>query len=131
MRTPFLERDGLSWLELEFPYSTTEETRHQGINFVLYQPDTARWLKNDGRDMYLPLLPDTGTDDRLGAESMWQRAEQIIQAETGRGSWMLMHRFHLCHDLTENHTLLLNPPANFLYVHQYSSSLHYLFLPIS
>ena len=68
---------------------------------MLYQPETGQWLKAHGRDMYLPLAPEGETDQPFGAERVRELAERIIEAEMGRGSWTLMHRFNLCHDLLE------------------------------
>ncbi len=96
LHTPFTEREGLRWLTLDFPASPA-----QGINFVLYQPETGHWIKAGGRDMYLPLAPETAADHPLGSERAPELAERIIGAEMGRGSWTLMHRFNLCYELLE------------------------------
>lgn len=99
VRTPFHEREGLCWLELDFP-RTEAEQHPRGINFILYQPTTGQWLKVNGQDIYLPLAQgDRKEDDVFGSESVRELAEQIIHEEMSRGSWTLMHRFNLCHDL--------------------------------
>ncbi|HWT82522.1 MAG TPA: hypothetical protein VN648_27360, partial [Candidatus Methylomirabilis sp.] len=44
-RTPFTERDGLQYLELEFR-KPAQGPGPRGMKFVLYQPDDAAWLKS-------------------------------------------------------------------------------------
>jgi alpha-glucan,water dikinase len=100
VRTPFYEREGLHWLELDFPRIDEESPR--GINFILYQPTTGQWLKVNGQDIYLALAQgDRKEDDVFGSETVRELAEQIIHEEMSRGSWTLMHRFNLCHDLLQ------------------------------
>ena len=100
VHTPFCEQEGLRWLEMDFPRSVGGE-RPRGINFILYQPGTGQWLKANGRDLYLPLAQEAGADDLFGSEVVRELAERIIHAEMGKGSWTLMHRFNLCHDLLQ------------------------------
>jgi alpha-glucan, water dikinase len=95
VRTLFRERDGLQYLELEF-HKPAEGPGPQGMPFVLHQPEDA-WLKSGGKDLYLPLFEREG-DPRL-PRALWDLTERIVDAETGPGSWTLMHRFQLCHDL--------------------------------
>ncbi len=102
-RTPFGERDGLRYLELDFPMvgeppDSTGRLRPRGLNFVLYEPETAGWLKSGGKDMYLPLCGGP-VDPRLSSPKLRDLAEQIVDAEMGASYWTLMHRFNLCHDL--------------------------------
>jgi alpha-glucan,water dikinase len=94
--TPFAEREGLQYLELQFP-RPTEGAGPRGMRFVLLQADDG-WLKRDGKDLYLPLFKSAG-DARLSSPKLVELAEQIVGAEKGIGSWTLMHRFNLCHDL--------------------------------
>lgn len=100
VHTPFIERDGLRWLELKFPRTAGAETP-RGINFLLYQPGIDRWLKADGRDINLPLAPEVAGEGLFPSARAQELAEQIIDAEMNRGSWTLMHRFNLCHDLLD------------------------------
>jgi alpha-glucan,water dikinase len=101
VRTPFYEREGLCWLELDFP-PTDAKQRPRGINFLLYRPTTDQWLKVNGQDIYLPLEQgDRKEDGVFGSETVRDLAEQIIHEEMSRGSWTLMHRFNLCHDLLQ------------------------------
>lgn len=48
--------------------------------------------------MFLPLQPAVmeHSGDRISHHEL---AETIINAEIGKNSWTLMHRFNLCHDL--------------------------------
>ncbi|MBV9122411.1 MAG: hypothetical protein JO112_03485, partial [Planctomycetes bacterium] len=98
-RTPFTERDGLRFLEVNFPTLATGE-KPRGMKFILLQPETGSWLKSGGKEIYLPLFESEG-DSRLPSSKLRDLAEQIVGAEMGAGSWTLMHRFHLCHDLLE------------------------------
>jgi alpha-glucan,water dikinase len=95
-RTPFTERDGLQYLELYFP-RPAEGAGPRGMRFVLHQTDDG-WLKSGGGDLFLPLFA-AQDDGRLGSPLLAELAEQIVAAEKGPGSWTLMHRFTLCHDL--------------------------------
>ena len=100
VRTAFGEQQNLRWLELDFSRSDGGEGP-RGINFVLFQPGTGRWLKADGQDIYLPLAQTGGEDDILGSVTARELAGRIIHAEMGKGSWTLMHRFNLCHELLQ------------------------------
>jgi alpha-glucan,water dikinase len=69
------------------------------LDFVLFYPDEGRWDNNHGRNYRIempgrkrPPTPPWGDEH----EAM---AAEIIEKETGRNSWTLMHRFDLCHDL--------------------------------
>ncbi|HEY7155392.1 MAG TPA: hypothetical protein VH575_15625, partial [Gemmataceae bacterium] len=94
-RTTFTERDGLQYLELRFP-RPSEGPRPRGMRFVLHDPDG--WLKSEGHDLFLPLFKSE-RDSRLDAPKLAELAEEIVGVEQGAGSWTLMHRFNLCHDL--------------------------------
>ena len=100
VRTPFYEREGLQWLELDFPRTAAEQSP-RGINFILYQSATDQWLKVNGQDIYLPLAQKNGEDKVFGSMAVRELAERIIHEEMSRGSWTLMHRFNLCHDLLQ------------------------------
>jgi len=94
--TPFAERDGLQYLELQIP-KPADGSGPRGMRFVLLQAEDG-WLKSNGKDLYLPLFKSAG-DARLSTPKLGELAEQIVGAEKGAGSWTLMHRFNLCHDL--------------------------------
>jgi alpha-glucan,water dikinase len=98
VRTPFTQREGLSWLELDFPRSGETQVP-QGINFVLYQAESDQWMKEHGQNFYLPLLPPKIEQEVFASARAQDVANQIVEVETGRNSWTLMHRFNLCHDL--------------------------------
>jgi alpha-glucan,water dikinase len=97
VRTPFAERDGLQYLELTLP-KPADRPGPRGLRFVLFQADGGRWLKSGGKDLYVP-LSEPMPDHRLPFPKLVDVADQIIAAEKGPGSWTLMHRFNLCHDL--------------------------------
>jgi alpha-glucan, water dikinase len=99
VRTAFEERDGVQWLEMRFP-KPEGDVRLRGMDFLLYQPEEDRWVKDHGGDMHLPLLEPNELDTQILATDTQKRlANAIVGAELGRRSWTLMHRFNLCHDL--------------------------------
>ncbi|HYT87634.1 MAG TPA: PEP/pyruvate-binding domain-containing protein [Gemmataceae bacterium] len=98
-RTPFAERAGLQYLELRFR-KPADGMGPRGMKFILYRPAGNAWLKSGGQDLYLPLAEGT-PDPRLSSAKLRDLAEQIVSVEKGAGSWTLMHRFNLCHDLLE------------------------------
>ena len=73
-----------------------------GIPFVLWAPASGAWLKNRGRDFFVPLRSPGEAAAGLGSEAAERAAEEIIERETGHHSWTLMHRFDLCHDLLDS-----------------------------
>ncbi len=97
VRTPFTWQDDLSWLTLSF-----SESNYRGINFILYQPATARWLKAKGNDLHLPLQQPSLAHTDFNSSATQIIADKIIEAEIGKNSWTLMHRFNLAHDLLNN-----------------------------
>lgn len=104
VRTPFQEREGLRYLELNFPAPAKkdEESATQGprgLCFLLYQPEENVWLKDKGKDLFVSLF-EPEVDSRLPA-SLGTLAEKIVSVEKGSSSWTLMHRFNLGHDLLD------------------------------
>jgi alpha-glucan,water dikinase len=95
-QTPFREKDGLQYLEMRFA-KPVEGAGPRGLRFVLHQGDGV-WLKSAGGDLFVPLF-EPERDDRLGSPTAADLVEQIVGVEMGSGSWTLMHRFNLCHDL--------------------------------
>ncbi len=96
--TPFVKRDGLSLLQLDFP----ESEAPLGIQFVLREgADGGRWIKHQGGNFYLALRARQPGPAAATAGQHADVAEEIIQAETTHNSWTLMHRFNLCHDLLD------------------------------
>lgn len=100
VRTPFQEKDALCRLSLSFPEPVGGGPGPQGINLLLYQPEEDLWLKIDNNDLHVPLFTQTG-ESPLRGDRLREMAEQIVEAEVGKSSWTLMHRFHLCHDLLD------------------------------
>ncbi|MEC4684829.1 MAG: PEP/pyruvate-binding domain-containing protein [Nitrospirota bacterium] len=88
--TPFVLHEGMNRLILKFG----EDDAPMGIPFVLRHPGTGRWIKDRGRNFYVPVAGQKEVP-------LSQLAETIIRAEMGNHSWTLMHRFNLCHDLLE------------------------------
>ena len=82
---------------MRFPRSDGTESP-SGINFLLYHPETDHWLKANGRDIHLTLQDQDADAGPLSAGTQ-ELARQIIEPEMNWGSWTLMHRFNLCHDL--------------------------------
>ncbi len=94
--TAFTERDGLQYLELTFA-KPFDRGGPLGLRFVLLQAD-AVWLKSGGSDLFVSLF-EPERDSRFTSPVVADLAEQIVGVEMGSGSWTLMHRFNLCHDL--------------------------------
>jgi alpha-glucan,water dikinase len=95
-RTPFTEREGLQYLELNFA-KLAEGEGPRGLCFVLHQVDGG-WIKSAGKDLLVPLF-EAEPDVRFAEPNLAGLAGEIIDAEIGASSWTLMHRFNLCHDL--------------------------------
>jgi alpha-glucan,water dikinase len=74
----------------------------RSIDFVLFFPDENRWDNNRGKNYRIEIpgqpLPYEGSFVNHGVAEI---AEEIIERETSRNSWTLMHRFNLCHDLLD------------------------------
>jgi alpha-glucan, water dikinase len=98
-RTPFVEREGLPYLELVFR-KPTDGPSPVAMNFVLFQPGGAAWLKCGGKELELPLFK-VPSDPRLPAGTVGDLAEEIVSTEMGATSWTLMHRFNLCHSILD------------------------------
>ncbi len=97
VQTEFVLQDKLNRLKLEF----NEEAAPLGIHFVLTFADEQRWLNNRGRNIHIPVAELLKKNAYKGSSANAQIAREIVQAETGRNSWTLMHRFNLCHDLLD------------------------------
>ncbi|MEJ2192942.1 MAG: PEP/pyruvate-binding domain-containing protein [Nitrospirota bacterium] len=94
-RTPFQYKDRLNRLMLELPAASPP----RGVSFVLMD-DAGRWLKHKGKDFYIPIESPYGEEIALPPR-LQGVAEEIVEAEMGKHSWTLMHRFNLCHDLMD------------------------------
>ena len=89
VETPFAE-DGR--IDLEFPRAVAEEL--PCLQFVLHYPEGDRWDNNRGANYALRLVP-------RNPDALPEFVDRIVAAETGKGSWTLMHRYNLCHDLLD------------------------------
>lgn len=63
------------------------------------QPVEQFRLKNENRDMHLPLWQTADQPMPVVSEESLEFADEIISAEVGKPSWTLMHRYNLCHRL--------------------------------
>jgi alpha-glucan,water dikinase len=98
VQTPFILRgDGLACLELD----VAADDLPMGVCFVVKDNDTGRWLKDKGKDFYIPVDDSLYRGDAPGDSQLAALADPIISAETSPNSWTLMHRFNLCHDLLD------------------------------
>jgi len=96
-QTPFTVHDGTQRLVLDID----EPDAPAGIVFVLKQRDTGQWLKEQGRNFYVPVAESQDLAPLLGNARLAQLADEIIEREMSGGSWTLMHRFNLCYDLLD------------------------------
>lgn len=97
VRTGFEFNDNLNRLKLEF----NEEDAPLGLHFVLTFSDEPRWLNNRGQNIHIPVAELLKKNAYKGSLGNAHIAREIVQVETGRNSWTLMHRFNLCHDLLD------------------------------
>ncbi len=96
--TPFLDEGGRRKIHLLM----RGKNAPMGIAFVLRQGLTGRWLKDDGRDFYIPVVIPPEYAGFLGDLALAGLAHEIIEKEMSPYSWTLMHRFNLCYDLLDN-----------------------------
>jgi len=96
-QTPFTVQDGLSRLRLEIPQADAP----MGLQFVLKQAPANRWLRYRGGNFFVPVRIDYEQKAGIDSPELTGIVNQIVQAEMGGGSWTLMHRFNLCHDLLD------------------------------
>lgn len=104
MQTPFRRENGESCIKI----SLNPDIGSEFIEFVLFFPDEGRWDNNSRRNYQIatqsPTAPPALLLESLKAQfkgNLAQLGSRIVQAETGTGSWTLMHRFNLCFDLLE------------------------------
>lgn len=96
-QTPFADHEGYGRLDFEM----SESDAPMGIAFVLRQPDSGRWIKDQGRNFYIPIAVPPEHKVSLGSPELAGIADDIIEKEMSRNSWTLMHRFNLCYDLLD------------------------------
>jgi alpha-glucan,water dikinase len=74
------------------------------LPFVLYLPRKNEWDNNHGKN-YRILLFETPLErkpsKKITGEELQNIADEIIEKETSRNSWTLMHRYNLCHELMD------------------------------
>ena len=97
VQTPFVWTDGLNRLQL----SWQESQAMLGMPFVLHKPDTGEWLKTGPGNIFVPVKMAEHEEAVFESAELAEAADEIIQVETGRNSWTLMHRFNLCHDMVD------------------------------
>jgi alpha-glucan,water dikinase len=94
LQTPFDESTGRTIrLKLEKPVA-------RWLNFVLFFPDEGRWDNNNGNNYRMEIPAPEIPASELSPDTS-QMARLIIEKETGRQSWTLMHRFTLCSQLLD------------------------------
>ncbi|MDA8086502.1 MAG: hypothetical protein M0Z75_07370 [Nitrospiraceae bacterium] len=72
------------------------------LNFVLFFPDEGRWDNNRGRNYRIGISAAEVSPAPPGPlASCDSIAREIIEKETGKQSWTLMHRFDLCYELLD------------------------------
>ncbi len=96
-QTPFSAQEGLSRLPLEIPKAGAP----MGLQFVLKQPQSNRWLRFRGGNFFVPVRADYEQKAGISSPQLAGMADQIVRAEVNSNSWTLMHRFNLCYDLMD------------------------------
>ncbi|MEW6382192.1 MAG: PEP/pyruvate-binding domain-containing protein [bacterium] len=97
-RTPFADLAGCRQLHLRM----SGQEAPLGISFVLFQQvDHGQWIKDHGRNFTIPVVIPQEYRVAFGSPELATLAETIIDREVNSGSWTLMHRFNLCHDLVD------------------------------
>ncbi len=100
VQSPFLDVDGRNEVRITIDDSVDLPL----LNFALFFPDERQWDNNKGRNYQIEILAPgrkAAYDSTLGDASLMSIAGEVIEGETGRHSWTLMHRFNLCFDLLD------------------------------
>lgn len=97
VQSAFIAQNDLNRLVIEL----NEKDVPIGIPFVLTFSDGKRWLKERGRNFYVPVDELMNKGKYCGSDNCSQLTSEIISMEMGRNSWTLMHRFNLCYDLLD------------------------------
>ncbi len=92
VQSPFVPEDSEQSLTLTIP----KESPFRRIAFVLFYPKLNRWDNNGGKDFFVPVHPKPDAPT-----SRSEIEEAIVEAETGKQSWTLMHRYNLCRELID------------------------------
>jgi alpha-glucan, water dikinase len=96
-QTPFQSEGGRQRLRLSFPANQVP----LGVQFVLRQSETGRWINHRGGNYFVSLQASRWQPTALDKGLLGELAAEIARAEMDKGSWTLMHRFNLCHDLLD------------------------------
>ena len=98
IQSPFLRQDGQGRITIRLGKSPD----FRSIDFVLFFPEENRWDNNRGKNYRIEIPGKTSPyEPALGDRTVAEIAEEIIEHETSRNSWTLMHRFNLCYDLLD------------------------------
>ena len=97
VQTAFIKQNNLNRLIIEI----NQKEVPAGIPFVITFSDSDRWLKERGRNFYVPVSELLDREQCSGSGDYSQIAGEIIGSEMERNSWTLMHRFNLCYDLLD------------------------------
>ncbi|MEA2083530.1 MAG: PEP/pyruvate-binding domain-containing protein [Thermodesulfobacteriota bacterium] len=97
VQTPFTLDHGTNRLLMEF----NEQDAPLGIPFVVHRPDTGEWINSGKGNFFIPINLPTRADTPFETPELSEIAAEIINIETGKNSWALMHRFNLCYDLLD------------------------------
>ncbi len=100
VRTPFIEKEKLAYLDLDFPSGGVEEP--EGVQFLLYQPSENLWLKHNNNDLSVSLFRKK-FDAPFEDEELVLMLQTVVGEEVGRSSWTLMHRYHLACDMLDSY----------------------------
>jgi alpha-glucan,water dikinase len=96
-QTPFTSEDGLLCVHIDIP----QNEEPMGIQFVLQQTESNRWIKYQDGNFFVPCRLNDPVKASGDSPVLPEMTSQIILSEMGRNSWTLMHRFDLCHNLLD------------------------------
>mmetsp|Transcript_44327 Transcript_44327/g.72138 ORF Transcript_44327/g.72138 Transcript_44327/m.72138 type:complete len:1178 (+) Transcript_44327:202-3735(+) len=75
------------------------ESAPVGLVWVLKDESTGKWFKNKGGNFYVTISDAPRLAHRAGVDRTI--VDAIIEAEVEYGSFTLMHRFNMCHDMLD------------------------------
>src|SRR4030042_215849 len=93
VQTPLVDRSGSG----EMTFKLDIPARFSLFEFVLFFPEENRWDNNHGRNYRFEIPWEHGSsplESSLGDPELTGLTREIIDKETGRNSWTLMHRFN-------------------------------------